>query len=72
MGLYYKQICNSFCNRDGNAEFSQFSREVVFGELNVAEVTTFLTRCTFDRFCNTCNVISLLDLKKFYYTTLIV
>jgi len=33
-------------------------RQVVFGDLNVAEVSAFLTRCTFDRFCNLCNVKS--------------
>jgi len=50
--------CNTFRDRDGNAEFSQIFRQVVFGDLNVAEVSAFLTRCTFDRFCNLCNVKS--------------
>ena len=50
--------CNSFHNRDGNAEFFEIFRQIVFGDLNLEEVSTFVTRCTFDRFCNLCNIES--------------
>ena len=50
--------CNSFRNRDPNAQFSEIFRHAVFGQLNVSEIGTFISRCTFDRFCHSCNIKS--------------